>query len=678
MISMEKISKTGFNENHQRRIHVSFQYIDELLNDAERAMATAGSPSLFNKYSNDTTPLQRKIAHDYIGRIRAAMRQLIEEYDIPVEAPHCGALWAAQTSLLFADISVGELRPDKLLGYGSLSDEAARALETMSTQLHALLNRLQKYLAQGAGGDLEARLQRLGTTNREVALLREIERVITAHGLVELRGTLAMIIERAANSTFEIGVFGRVSSGKSSLLNHLLEREFLPVGVTPVTAIPTRVRHGKEPRATISFAGREAVGIELSELAEFSTEQQNPGNAKHVTRIDVEVDASRLKEGITFVDTPGVGSLALAGAEETVAYLPRCDLGLVLIDAASSLTHEDMNLLEALYRAGAIAMALISKADLLDETGRRQLVDYVRQHLRDEAAIEPPVHLISVAGGDAKLCDRWFENELRPLLDAHKEQAAAALRRKIGGLLEAVIRALENRLRMGTKPSGEFAAAPGKIEQALRDGERLINAAYLDGLDLTRELDKLPERIIEQSADKIAETWSNGGNLQPAEIFAKIAAHSIDSAVGNLLVKLDHLRDQLSSTLRLTSDEEDALPVLAGVPTFDASTIGCTLALREHGLLRAFGKTLLLRRVRSQVREQAGAVLNEGVRTYSKQIMAWTRDTLKELGEAFTERTDRYRSQRAAPFVDGEAGELKQKMEEDLRALRQWGAQSGK
>jgi hypothetical protein len=33
---------------------------------------------------------------------------------------------------------------------------------------------------------------------------------------------------------------------------------------------------------------------------------------------------------------------------------------------------------------------------------------------------------------------------------------------------------------------------------------------------------------------------------------------------------------------------------------------------------------------------------------------------------------------RAAPFVDGEAGELKQKMEEDLRALRQWGAQSGK
>ena len=70
--------------------------------------------------------------------------------------------------------------------------------------------------------------------------------------------------------------------------------------------------------------------------------------------------------------------------------------------------------------------------------------------------------------------------------------------------------------------------------------------------------------------------------------------------------------------------------------------------------------------------------MNGTIWTYSKQIMAWTRDTLKELGEVFTERTDRHLSQRAAPFVDGEAGGMKQKIEDDLRALRQRGAQSRK
>jgi hypothetical protein len=46
--------------------------------------------------------------------------------------------------------------------------------------------------------------------------------------------------EQQAKS-FEIALFGRVSSGKSSLLNAVLETNLLPIGVTPVTAVPTRI-----------------------------------------------------------------------------------------------------------------------------------------------------------------------------------------------------------------------------------------------------------------------------------------------------------------------------------------------------------------------------------------------------------------------------------------------------
>ena len=276
MGSMEEISQAGFNENHERRIRSTFQYIDDLLNDAERAMAAAGSPSLFNKYADDTTPLQRKITRDYINRIRAAMSQLIADYGIPVDPPRTGARWSAQTALLFADISVSELRPEKVQGYGPLPEKAAGALEVMCGQLHALIDRLQKYLAQSASGDLEARLRNLGTTRNGGALLHELERIITAHGLVEMRGPLTTIVERAEKTVFEIGIFGRVSSGKSSLLNHLLERDFLPIGVTPVTAIPTRVRHGAESRVTISFAENEPLTIGLERLAEFPPNSKIP------------------------------------------------------------------------------------------------------------------------------------------------------------------------------------------------------------------------------------------------------------------------------------------------------------------------------------------------------------------------------------------------------------------
>jgi GTPase SAR1 family protein len=90
-------------------------------------------------------------------------------------------------------------------------------------------------------------------------------RIITSYGLVEYREALAMIIDRMENKVFEIGLFGRVSSGKSSLLNYLLEVDYLPVGVTPVTAVPTRISYGPLARVGIEFADNPPENVSLSE-----------------------------------------------------------------------------------------------------------------------------------------------------------------------------------------------------------------------------------------------------------------------------------------------------------------------------------------------------------------------------------------------------------------------------
>src|SRR5437773_4525388 len=260
-------------------------------------------------------------------------------------------------------------------------------------------------------------------TANEIRLLGEIERIVTAHGLVEFRGTLSMLLDRMESAAFEVGVFGVVRSGKSSLLNCILQTDVLPIGVTPVTAIPTRISHGPVAEAGIEFAEAQPQIIPLSQLPEFATEQKNQGNKKHVTRIFVKLPSDRLAEGVTFVDTPGLGSLAVAGAEETIAYLPRCDLGIVLIDASAGLTQDDLVVVQALYQAGASIMVLISKADLFTAADREQMMAYVKANLRDQLHVDPSVHAISVFGADTAICDQWFETELRPLLAQHHELA---------------------------------------------------------------------------------------------------------------------------------------------------------------------------------------------------------------------------------------------------------------
>lgn len=342
----DEIKAHSFGEHHQRHVRTTFQYIDKLLSEAEHTIADAGSQSPFRMHSDDTTPIHRKVTHDYIMRIREAMRRVIEELEIPPSEPHSGAVWAAAINLMFCSISLNELTPERMRAYGPLSSEAAHRLDGIRAELDGLVAKLRSFLGKGAGGDLQQRLQELGKTGDDIRLLSEIERIITAHGLVEFRGTLSMLLDRMEGAAFEAGVFGRVSSGKSSLLNYILQTDVLPIGVTPVTAIPTRISHGPVAEAGIECAEAQPQIIPLSELPEFATEQKNPGNKKHVTRIFVKLPSDRLSEGVTFVDTPGLGSLAVAGAEETIAYLPRCDLGIVLIDASAGLTQDDLVVLQ--------------------------------------------------------------------------------------------------------------------------------------------------------------------------------------------------------------------------------------------------------------------------------------------------------------------------------------------
>jgi predicted GTPase len=95
------------------------------------------------------------------------------------------------------------------------------------------------------------------------------------------------------------------------------------------------------------------------------TEQGNPGDLANIVRAIVEVPSPRLQRGILLIETPGLGSLAKRSATETLAYLLSADLALLLIDAGTTLSEEDLGTLRLLYGVGIPALGLLSKADLL-------------------------------------------------------------------------------------------------------------------------------------------------------------------------------------------------------------------------------------------------------------------------------------------------------------------------
>jgi GTP-binding protein EngB required for normal cell division len=668
------------NENHARHLVSTFRHMDNLLSEAEHILATADSKSPFAEYTQDSTPVQRKVIHDYIERVRQAMGRAMEGLGLPRPGPVCGALWAASGQLTFTHIAVAEMEPQRMQGYGALSDKDIKAINEVVAELNAAIGRLLAYLNKGPDADLQTRFARLENTTDDGRLLRELERVITAHGMIELRGALVMLLERLENHVFEIGMFGRVSSGKSSLLNHLLGSEVLPVGVTPVTAFPTRVSYGAEAQALIEFAEGKPQTVELSRLPEFATEQQNPGNAKHVMRINVQVPARRLREGVTFVDTPGLGSLATAGAEETVAYLPRCDLGIVLVDAASTLTHEDLAIVQALYQSGAQAMVLVSKADLLGAAERQQASAYVECQLATQASLKLRAHLVSVLGESAALCDQWLEMELMPLVESYREQAAAARKRKVGALRQAVIQVLERRLQGGPQiPTSDDRAETAL--SALRKGEALLEATQREGEEIVDGFVDLTNEIIGYAGTSLARVWGSAeGENADATGTVLAAAHRVLAAhVEELVELLAKARSELDRTLQLAHavlpspmNVSESLPLPAGAPVADTAALSQSLVLKRPVFVTALGMAALRRHTRSRLAAQLGEKAHELLNAYRPQVRQWFRQSLAELrngfaaGAGFCRLELERRESAVAAATDASS------LEADLRLLKEW------
>jgi GTP-binding protein EngB required for normal cell division len=666
----------SFSEHHQRHVRTTFQYIDKLLSEAEHTMTDAGSPSPFRTHSDDTTPIQRKVTHDYILRIREAMRRVMEELNIPPSEPHSGAVWTAAINLMFCSISLNELTPERMRANGPLSPEAADRLDGIRAELDGLVAKLRGYLGKGAGGDLQQRLQQLGKTGNEIRLLSEIERIVTAHGLVEFRGTLSMLLDRMESAAFEVGVFGRVSSGKLSLLNYILQTDVLPIGVTPVTAIPTRISHGPIAEAGIEFAEAQPQIIPLSELPEFATEQKNPGNKKHVTRIFVKLPSDRLAERVTFVDTPGLGSLAVAGAEETIAYLPRCDLGIVLIDASSGLTPDDLIVVQALYQAGASAMVLISKADLFSAADREQMIAYVKANLRSELRVEPSVHAVSVFDADSALCDRWFEGELRPFLVQHHELAITSQKRKIGALRESVIGALERRLQVGSEAvSGKNATLPEEATEALRNGDRILERAQGESFFLTRKIAKMHLAIIDIAAERIATALGETDDVDALSIFSETLTSLIAEPVAATLRSIEQTRDALAEAMQVAASASgdglpDELPKPAGMPMMDVNEIPQKIMVEKPRVLSLLGKGMLTSHVQRKLEAEYDRALLEFLSLYANRLRRWMEQSINALRNAFTGFADMQR----AHFEVAPATGLSDisALPNDLPVLREW------
>ena len=578
------------------------------------------------------------------------MVRVLEGLGVPLPEPRFESVHAIRVTLAFVRIAFQECTPDRMRGYGPIPEAKVRELNGLVDEMVSAADKLDSYLAQGLGQDLQGRLERLDQSGGDVATVRSLERIINDHGFVEFRSTLSMIVDRLESKIYEVALFGRVSSGKSSLLNSIVQTDILPVGVNPITAVPTRLTYGKAPSLAVWYADKGTEQMEIGRLSEFVTEQQNPANHKRVTRIVAELPSSRLRDGVVLVDTPGLGSLATAGAAETLAYLPRCDLGVVLIDAGSTLTQDDLSTIQALYEAGVPATTLLSKSDLLTPEDRLSAIAYVGEQMRSRLGITLSVHPVSVQATHAVLLEDWLREGMLPLYERHQQLMQESLRRKIGSLREAVEIALRVRLERAESTAG-FGEGDGRvIGGRLRRAVGRFAETREMCMKVTQEVRNYGTRPLTAAASALAESWRRGDQAPARAIVEHALTQAAAQQASFVFAALEDLARELVKALQAAAQalhfkdvlrEEELTSVLKEMPRLDLGTFVVNV---HPGLLLRLSKKLAVWRIEERLREQVGEAVSGAFSTCGSMLDAWARRTLNELQLRFEAHADAYRA----------------------------------
>ncbi|MGA2350350.1 MAG: dynamin family protein [Terracidiphilus sp.] len=190
------------------------------------------------------------------------------------------------------------------------------------------------------------------------------------------------LAKRIFEGRFYVACIGQFKRGKSTLINALIDEPVLPVGFTPVTAVPTVIRFGDQRRARIQQKNGSWQDISLSDLNQYVSEENNPENTKGIRGVEVFVPSRLLVGGMCFVDTPGLGSVFTGNTAATHAFIPHIDAALVVIGADPPLAGEELALVEAVAQQVQDIVLVLNKADRVTPEEKTAAMNFADRQVR--------------------------------------------------------------------------------------------------------------------------------------------------------------------------------------------------------------------------------------------------------------------------------------------------------
>ena len=402
-----------------------------------------------------------------------------------------------------------------------------------------------------------------------------------SHNAIESAQRLADAARRLRDGRLVTVICGEFKRGKSSLLGALIEEPSLfPVDVDIATSMVTTISYGASERIEVFLAKdgvEQAMTIDRAEIPGYVTEQQNPGNARQVRMLTIQVPSAKLATGLTFVDTPGVGALNSEHTAVTYGFLPAADAVIFVSDATAPLTESELDFVRRISEYCPLILFVVTKTDLRDDYP--QVVSNTRAKLAEVTGLPADKLLVMPVSSAAKLAylrDRdeedlelsnfpALEQVLRNVLEERRGQilitrAASDLTRAS----EAVALPIRTELKAARDTAGtELAALSAELEAKERRTAELREGSALWRQNLRKYIGDVRTDIRRDLNHGLSQAWQRipGTYLEDDRMLDQptLIISALEADVGLLLGSLGQRATQQAAKVQDRLERETGL-----------------------------------------------------------------------------------------------------------------------
>jgi hypothetical protein len=441
-----------------------------------------------------------------------------------------------------------------------------------------------------------------GSAAKAVAVVDLGLRACEAYDRPDAAARLAAARRALADPVLHVVVAGEFKQGKSSLVNALVGATVCPVDDDVATAVPTYVRHGAQPEASLLVEAPEAPrreSIAMADVRRYVVEGDSGGagaapDGTRVTGVEVRLPRRMLAGGLVLVDTPGVGGLASPHAAASLAAVSMADAVLFVTGAAQELTRSEVDFLRRARSLCPVVACVITKTDFYPAW--RRIRELNEQHLAEHCpvplmSVSSPMRSRAVKANDTGLNAEsgytdlvsFLDNELgRSAADRLAVEAAAEVA-ALCDQLEAHFAAERAALadpEAAHRVVRELTAVKAHVD-ALKTTAAKWNQTLNDGItDLTADVDhdlRARIRVVIAEADRAIET------TDPADTWPEMEPWLRSRLADELLGNYELLRDRAGQLSERVGHHfhEATSRLLSRPPVHDPAPLA-TLAEFEH------------------------------------------------------------------------------------------------